>query len=52
MCRSLEKLNSLSKGGQSSALAKMFSSHPDSAKRALKMRQKADKLTGKNTTTN
>ena len=52
MCRSLEKLNKLSSGGQSSALAKMFSSHPDSAKRALKMRQKADKLTGKNTITN
>ena len=42
MCRSLEKLNSLSSGAQSSALAKMFSSHPDSAKRAEKMRKKAD----------
>ena len=50
MCRSLEKLNSLSAGGQSSALAKMFSSHPDSAKRAAKMRKKADQFTGKTTT--
>lgn len=47
MCRSLEKLNSLSSGTQSSALAKMFSSHPDSAKRAAKMRKKADQYTGK-----
>ena len=47
MARSLEKLNSLSSGQQSSTLAKMFSSHPDSAKRAEKMRKKADKLTGK-----
>ena len=34
MCRSLEKLNDLAGGTQSSTLAKMFSSHPDSAKRA------------------
>ena len=47
MARSLEKLNSLSSGQQSSTLAKMFSSHPDSAQRAAKMRKKADKLTGK-----
>lgn len=43
MCRSLEKLNSLSSGSHASALAKMFSSHPDSAKRAEKMRKQADK---------
>ena len=49
MCRSLEKLNSLSSGQQSSTLAKMFSSHPDSAKRAVKMRKKADQLTGQDT---
>ena len=49
MCRSLEKLNSLSSGKQSSSLAKMFSSHPDSAKRAEKMRKKADAYTGKTT---
>ena len=47
MARSLEKLNTLSTGQQSSTLAKMFSSHPDSAQRAAKMRKKADKLTGK-----
>ncbi|MCR4859493.1 MAG: M48 family metalloprotease [Bacteroidales bacterium] len=47
MCRALEKLNSLSAGGQAGALAKMFSSHPDSEKRAEKMRKKADNLTGK-----
>ena len=50
MARSLEKLNNLSGGAQSSALAKMFSSHPDSAKRAAKMRKKADQLTGQDTT--
>ena len=50
MCRSLEKLNDLAGGTQSSTLAKMFSSHPDSAKRAAKMRKKADQLTGKTTT--
>ena len=50
MCRSLEKLNDLAGGAQSSALAKMFSSHPDSAKRAAKMRKKADQLTGQETT--
>lgn len=50
MCRSLEKLNSLSSGANASALARMFSSHPDSAKRAAKMRKKADKLTGQGTT--
>ena len=47
MARSLEKLNSLSSGQQASTLAKMFSSHPDSAERAAKMRKKADKFTGK-----
>ena len=50
MCRSLEKLNDLAGSTQSSTLAKMFSSHPDSAKRAAKMRKKADQLTGKTTT--
>ena len=44
------KLNNLSGGAQSSALAKMFSSHPDSAKRAAKMRKKADQLTWQETT--
>lgn len=50
MARSLEKLNNLAGGSQSSTLAKMFSSHPDSAKRAAKMRKKADQLTGQDTT--
>ncbi len=50
MARSLEKLNDLAGGAQSSTLAKMFSSHPDSAKRAAKMRKKADQYTGQNTT--
>ena len=50
MARSLEKLNSLSSGSSAGALAKMFASHPDSAKRAEKMRKKADDLTGKKTT--
>lgn len=45
MCRALEKLNDLSGGSQASAVAKMFSSHPDSAKRAAKMRAKADDYT-------
>ena len=49
MARSLEKLNDLADGAQSSTLAKMFSSHPDSAKRAAKMRKKADQLTGQDT---
>ncbi len=49
MARSLEKLNNLAGGTQSSTLAKMFSSHPDSAKRAAKMRKKADQLTGQDT---
>ena len=50
MARSLEKLNNLAGGAQSSTLAKMFSSHPDSAKRAAKMRKKADQYTGQDTT--
>lgn len=42
MCKALEKLVSLSGGSKSSLVQKMFASHPDSAKRAEKMRQKAD----------
>ena len=45
MCRALEKLSDLSGGSQASAVARMFSSHPDSAKRAAKMRAKADEYT-------
>ena len=46
MATALEKLVSLSKSGgaKASAVAKMFSSHPDSALRAQKMRAKADAL--------
>ena len=47
MCRSLEKLVNLSGNQQASALSKRFSSHPDSAMRAQRMRQKADALTKK-----
>lgn len=42
MAKSLEKLVKLSNGAQASAVAKMFSSHPDSALRAAKVRAKAD----------
>ena len=42
MANSLTKLVELSNGAKSSAVQKMFSSHPDSAKRAEKMKQKAD----------
>ena len=41
MATALEKLVNLSNGRQASAVAQMFSSHPDSAKRAAIMRQKA-----------
>ena len=47
MCRSLEKLVNLSGNQQASALSKRFSSHPDSAMRAQRMRQKADAMTKK-----
>lgn len=43
MCTALEKLVELSNGAQASAVAQMFSSHPDSALRAEKMREKAAK---------
>jgi len=41
MANALEKLVGLSKGSQASAVAQMFSSHPDSEKRAAKMKLKA-----------
>jgi putative metalloprotease len=44
MALSLEKLVELSGGDQSSKIAKMFSSHPDSEKRAVRARELADKL--------
>jgi len=45
MARSLEKLVELSKGEKASTIQKMFSSHPDSEKRAARVREKADELT-------
>ena len=45
MANGLNKLVELSKGTKASAVQKMFSSHPDSEKRAAKMKEKADKYT-------
>lgn len=45
MANGLNKLVELSKGAKASAIQKMFSSHPDSEKRAAKMKEKADKYT-------
>ena len=42
MANGLNKLVELSNGAQASAIQKMFSSHPDSAKRAARMKEKAD----------
>ena len=47
MSNALNKLVDLAGGSQASAVQKMFSSHPDSAERAAKMKEKADKYTGK-----
>ena len=47
MYNSLNKLVSLSSKQQTSTLSKRFSSHPDSATRAERMRQKADAYTKK-----
>jgi len=44
MYNALNKLVSLSSGSQSSRVQKMFSSHPDSAERAAKIKAKADAL--------
>ena len=43
MANSLEKLVGLSQGAKASFAQKMFSSHPDSEKRAKRMKEKADK---------
>ena len=43
MCNALEKLVDLSSGAKSSMVQKMFASHPDSAERAKRMREKADR---------
>ena len=45
MANSLNKLVELSQGAKASAIQKMFSSHPDSEKRAARMKEKADKYT-------
>ena len=45
MANSLEKLVALSQGAEASKIQKMFSSHPDSQKRAQRMKEKADKHT-------
>ena len=42
MANSLDKLVELSKGAKASTVQKMFSSHPDSEKRAARMKEKAD----------
>jgi len=42
MAESLEKLVELSQGAKASTVQKMFSSHPDSEKRAARVRAKAD----------
>ena len=47
MANSLEKLKTLSEGGQASKVAQMFSSHPDNIKRAEKARAMADNYTKK-----
>lgn len=45
MANALEKLNRLSEGQKSSMFQKMFSSHPDTAKRVARMKEKADAYT-------
>ncbi len=47
MANALEKLNKLSEGQKSSMFQKMFSSHPETAKRIAKVKEKADTHTGK-----
>lgn len=48
MGNSLNKLVELSQGAKASAVQKMFSSHPDSEKRAKRMIEKADKYSKDN----
>ncbi len=47
MSNALQTLVKLSGGKQASAVAQMFSSHPDSAKRAVRMKEQADKVSRK-----
>lgn len=42
MANGLNKLVELSQGAKASVVQKMFSSHPDSEKRAARMKAKAD----------
>ena len=48
MANSLKKLVELSQGARASAIQKMFSSHPDSEKRAVRMTEKADNFVAQN----
>ena len=48
MANSLNKLVELSNGEKASAIQKMFSSHPDSEKRAARMKEKADSYVAAN----
>ena len=47
MAKALEKLRTLSEGGQASKVAQMFSSHPDNVKRAERARAMAENYTKK-----
>ncbi len=47
MANALDKLVGLSQGAKASTVQKMFSTHPDSEKRAKRMKEKADQQTGK-----
>lgn len=48
MANALNKLVELSNGEKASVIQQMFSSHPDSEKRAARMKEKADKYTAEN----
>ena len=48
MTNALNKLVELSNGEKASVIQQMFSSHPDSEKRAVRMKEKADKYTAEN----
>lgn len=48
MANALNKLVELSQGAKASTVQQMFSSHPDSEKRAKRMKEKADKYVAQN----
>lgn len=50
MAQSLEKLVELSQGAKASTVQKMFSSHPDSEKRAARVREMADQYAAEHPT--